>query len=172
MVVEFRTQELRGALTESHIVGVLRKRDAIAREPCGFADAGVGSGDAEAGNDGVAGAGDNAEEHRIGMRHYAPGCDLLHRRGGNVAEEEVGDIAFKDNDLAVAGQDAGEHADRALQHSDHGKHGRDTEGDARNTDRRPDAMAAQIGHDQLEKDHERAPTGIAQAFPVTRTSSS
>ena len=172
MVIEFCAEELRGPLTENHIIGVLREGETISREPCGLADARIGGGYAKAGDDRVIGAGDNAKEHRIGMCHHRPTGDFLHRRSGNVAEEKVRDVALEDDDLAIARQDAGKHADGALENGDHGQHGRDAEGDARDTDERTDAVAAQVGHDQLEKDHGSSPTGITQAFPVTRTSSS
>jgi len=106
------------------------------------------------------------------MRDHRPAGDLLCRRRRNAAEEEIGDVALENNDFAIVRQDAGEHSDCALQDGNHGEHGRNTESDARDTDERADAMTAQIGHDQLEKDHACAPTVISAAFSVTRTSSS
>ena len=106
------------------------------------------------------------------MRDHWPAGDLLSSHCGNIAEKKVRDVALEDDDLAIARQNAGKHSDSALQDGDHGEHGRDTEGDARNADERADAMTAQIRHNQLEKDHERAPTVISEAFLVTRTSSS
>ena len=114
----------------------------------------------------MVGAGDDSEEHWIGMRHHWPAGDLRNCRRGNVAEEEVGDIAFEDDDLAVAGQNAGEHADGALKDGDHSEHCRDAEGDAGDADEGANAMALEIGHNQLEKDHLQTPGTVAQAFPV------
>ena len=151
---------------------MLREREAIACEPRGLTDARVGSGHTKACDNRVVGAGYNSEEYRIGMRDHRPAGDLLCRRRRNAAEEEIGDVALENNDFAIVRQDAGEHSDCALQDGNHGEHGRNTEGDARDADERADAMAAQIGNDQLEKDHRCAPMVLSITFSVTRTSSS
>ena len=151
---------------------MLSEREAIAREPRGLTDARVGSGHTKAGDNRVVSAGHNSEEHRIGMIHHRPAGNLFHCRSGNVAEKEIRDVALENDDFAIARQDAGEHSDCALQDGNHGEHGRNAEGNARDADERADAVAAQIGHDQLEKDHGRAPMVFSITFSVTRTSSS
>ena len=94
---------------------------------------------------------------------------------GHIAEEEIGDVALEDDDFAVAGEDAREHADGALQDGDDGEHGGDAEGDSGDADEGADAVAAEIGEDQLEKDHDRslvtASSAISQALSVTWRSS-
>ena len=91
-------------------------------------------------------------------------CNFLNRGCGNIAEEKVGDVALKNDDLAVARQDAGKHADGALQNGNYGKHGSNAESYAGDTDERPDAMPTKIGENQLEKDHGRAPVVISEAL--------
>jgi len=55
--------------------------------------------------------------------------------------------------LAIAREDAGEHADGSLQDGDDGQHGRHAKGDARHTDEGSNSVPQQIGNNQLEKDH-------------------
>lgn len=87
------------------------------------------------------------------MLHPGPSGDLLCSCCRDIAEEEVGDVSLKDDDLAVAREDAGKHTNGALQDRDDRKHGGDAEGDAGHADDRPDAVTAEIRQDQLEKDH-------------------
>jgi hypothetical protein len=120
----------------------------------------------------MVGARYDAEEHRVGVTHHRPRRDRLRRGRRNAAEEQIRDVALEDDDLAVAGENAGEHADRALQHRDDGQHRRDAEGDARDAEERPDAMPAEIGQDQLEEDHRRLRPAPSQASWASRTRSS
>src|SRR5271165_5473150 len=105
------------------------------------------------------------------MRNKRPTGDLCSRVCRNIAEKEVGDISLEDDDLAVVGENSGEHADRSLQDCDDRKHCGYAEGYSRHADQRADAMAAQIGHNQLEKDHGLPLSASAQESRVTLASS-
>ena len=120
-------EEVGRAGAEHDVVIAFAEVDAIAGEPRCFADARIAWRDAEAGDDGVVGAGDDAEENGIGVRNRGPGRDFAGDRCGDVAEEKIGDVAFEDDDFAIARKDAGEHADRALEDGDHSEHGGDAE---------------------------------------------
>jgi hypothetical protein len=89
------------------------------------------------------GAGDNPEKYRIGVLtigHVAISCTAV---SWNVAEEEVGDVALKNDDLAVARKDPREHADGALQDGYHRQHGRYAEGDTRDADKTTECDGAE-----------------------------
>ena len=67
MAVDFGAEKLRGTLSEHNVVGVLRKVRGYRPNPRCLADARVGGGYAKAGDDGMIGAGDDPEQHRVGM---------------------------------------------------------------------------------------------------------
>ncbi len=168
-------EEVGRAGAEDNVVIAFAEIDAIAGEPGSFADARIAGRDAKAGDDGVVGAGDDSEEDRVSVRDSGPGRDFASEGRGDIAEEEIGDVAFEDDDFAVARQDAREHADGALKNRDDGEHGGHTKGDAGDADEGADAVPAEIGEDELEKDHDRslvnASSAISQATSVTRRSS-
>ena len=156
------------ARAKDNVVVALAEEDAIAGQPCGFANTGIVGRDAEAGNDGVVGAGNDSEQNRICMSDGGPGSDFAGDRSGNIAEEEIGDVALEDDNFTVVRENAREHADGALKNGDHGEHGGDTEGNAGDADEGADAVTAEIGKDQLEEDHGRslvaASSAISQAL--------
>ncbi len=105
------------------------------------------------------------------MLDDGPGGDGGGGGGGDAAEEEVGDVALEDDDLAIAGEDAGEHADGSLENCDDGEHGGDAECDACDADQGSDSMAKKIDQDQFYKYQLDAPTVSVQALCVRMMSS-
>ena len=133
----------------------------IALNPGCISQAGVGWRDAEAGDDGMARAGDNTEEDRVGVLDHRPLGHLRHCVCWHTAEEKIRDVALEDDDLAVAREDAGEHADCALKDGDDGEHGGHAERDSRDADKRADPMAIKIREDELEEDHEWTTSSVS-----------
>jgi hypothetical protein len=80
---------------------MLRKAASIALEPRGLLDSRICGHDSEAGYNRVTRAGDDSEQNRIRMRYHRPIGNLPSRVCWNIAEEEVGDVPLKDDDLAV-----------------------------------------------------------------------
>ncbi len=163
------------ARTKDNVVVALAEEDAIAGQPCGFANTGIVGRDPEAGDDGVIGARNYSEQNGICVSDGGPGSDFAGDRSGNIAEKKIGDVALEDNNFTVVRENARKHANGALKNGDHGEHGGDTEGNAGNTDQGADAVTAEIGEDQLEEDHGRsfvaASSAISQALSVTWRSS-
>ena len=94
-------------------------------------------------------AGNNAEEDRIRMLDKRPRFDFMQRRLRHIRKEQVGDVALKNDDLTVTGEDAGEHADRTLQHGHDCQHGGHAERDAGNADEGANPMPQQIGDNEF-----------------------
>src|ERR1035437_6304916 len=87
MAIKSGAEKIRRPLPQGNVVGVLAKVGAIARHPDSLTHARVIGSDAEARDDWIAGAGHNAEENGVGVRHHGPLRDRIDGGLWDITEE-------------------------------------------------------------------------------------